>query len=108
MALEMGQDFLEEYSLTGLSSIIAAALVKAGKSNPRVRKILFSKTIQKVCQIAVEAGLAPSDLCEAAMTILEISHKETTRLREELERKNRAQVKIEEEKMMMESDGEGS
>lgn len=108
MALEMGRELLEEYGLKGLSSMLAAALIKARDSGPRVRKFLFRTTIQEVGRIAVEAGLDPGDLCEAAMDILEISHQESARLRKESAEKRRTEAEFEVEKALMELEGECS
>jgi len=90
--IETGQEFLEKYGLSGLSSIIAAAIVKAGQAGPRAKKILFQKTIHEVCRTALEAGIEPTDLFEAAMTILEVSNQEIARLRKALEAKKLAKA----------------
>jgi len=80
MKQQDGQEFLEKYGLTGLSQIVAAAIIKAEQSDPRAKKILFNAAIREICRISLGAGIEPSDLCHAAMTILEYSHAEVTRI----------------------------
>ena len=104
---EIGRDFLEEYGLEGLSSIIAAAIIKAEEADPREKKVLFKAAIKEVCRIAIEAGVDPVDLCEASMTILEISNHEIARLRRELQDKKRAQQASEEAQIEKELSDEG-
>ena len=104
---EIGRDFLEEYGLKGLSSIIAAAIIKAEEADPREKKVLFKAAIKEVCRIAIEAGVDPVDLCEASMTILEISNHEIARLRRELQDKKRAQQASEEAQIEKELSDEG-
>jgi len=100
------QEFLEKYGLTGLSQMIAAAIIKAEQSDPRAKRILFKATIREVCRISLESGVEPTDLCEAAMTILEISNNELTCLRNESKEKKRI-TQVEEEAAMLEELDQG-
>ena len=107
MSIEIGQEFLEKYGLTGLSSIIAAAIAKAEQSDPRIKKVLFHATVQEVCRIAIETGMEPGDLCEAAMTILEISNKELVCLRQKANQKRNDKISAEEKDLTVELFNEG-
>lgn len=102
MSVEIGQELLEQYGLSGLSSIIAAAIVKAERSDPRVKKLLFKASIREICRIAIMAGIEPSDLCDAAMTILEFSNAEVIRLRNNIKMQKQTELKAQEEKIAAE------
>lgn len=97
--LEDGEKFLSQYGLSGLTEIIAAAIIKVDQGD---QEKLLRVSIEKICRSAIRAGVDPGGLIHIAMTILEISHQEVARLRREAEkernnRKFRELAEIEEE-----------
>jgi len=88
-SIEEGREFLKQHGIHNLSNIIAAAIVQAEESGLQVKEKLFRIIIHDVCRTALRAGIDPIELTKAATMILEVSHRELVKMREEAERRKR-------------------